>query len=43
MPSAVTWIDLEVSIPSEVSQKETNTTWDHLYVECKIGHKGTPL
>ena len=25
MPSAATWIDLEITIPSEVSQTEKNT------------------
>ena len=28
MPFAAIWIDLEIIIPSEVSQKETNTIWN---------------
>ena len=36
MPFAATWVDLEMIILSEVSQKETNTTLYHLYVESKI-------
>ena len=36
MPFAATWMDLEIIILSEVSQKEkTNTIWYHLYVESK--------
>ena len=30
MPFAATWVDLEIIILSEVSQKETNTVWYHL-------------
>jgi len=33
MPSAATWMDLEIIILSEVIQ--TNTIWHHLYVESK--------
>ena len=36
MPFAATWMDLEISILSEVNQRETNTIWYHLYVESKI-------
>ena len=34
MPFAVTWMDLEVIILSEVSQTKTNIIY-HLYVESK--------
>ena len=37
MPSATTWIDLEVVILREVSQRKTNTICHHLYVESKTG------
>ena len=43
MPFAATWMQLEIIILSEVSQKETNTIWYHLYVESKIWHKWTYL
>ena len=33
IPSAATWMDLEIIILNEVSQ--TNTIWHHLYVESK--------
>ena len=33
MPLAATWMDLEIIIPSEVSQRKTNTIWYHLHVE----------
>ena len=36
IPSAATWMDLEIIILSEVSQRKTNTIWYHLYVESKI-------
>ena len=35
MPFAATWMDLEITIVSEVSQAKTNTIWSHLYVESK--------
>ena len=34
-----TWMNLEIIILSEVSQKKTNTVWYHLHVESKIQHK----
>ena len=37
MPSATTWIDLEIVILREVSQRKTNTICHHLYVESKKG------
>ena len=36
MPFAATWVDLEIIILSEVSQKKTNTMWYHLYVEWNL-------
>ena len=35
MPSAVTWMGLEIAILSEVSQTKVNILWYHLYVESK--------
>ena len=35
MPSAATWMDLEIIVLSEVNQTKTNTIWYHLYVESK--------
>ena len=50
MPFAATWVDSEIIILNEVSQKEkdkkkrkTNTIWYHLYVESKIWHRWTFL
>ena len=36
MPFVATWMDLEIIILSEASQRKTNTMWYHLYVESKI-------
>ena len=33
MPSAAMWMDLQITTLSEVSQKETNIVWYHLYVD----------
>ena len=33
MPFAATWMDPEIIILSEVSQRKTNILWDHEYVE----------
>ena len=38
MPFAATAMDLEMTIPSEVSQRKTNTVLYHIYVESKIWH-----
>ena len=35
-PFAAIWMGLEIIILNEISQKETNTVWYHLYVESKI-------
>lgn len=32
MPLAATWIDLEITVLSEVSETKTNIMWYHLYV-----------
>ena len=42
MPLAATWMQLEIIILSEVSQKE-KATWYRLYVESKLWHKRTYL
>ena len=39
MPFVATWMDLEIILLSEVSQKEKDNTIYHLYVEYKIRHK----
>ena len=36
MPFAATWMDLEIIILSEVSQKEKDKYHIHLYMESKI-------
>ena len=44
MRFAATWMQLEIIILSEVSQKEkSHTIWYHLYVESKLWHKWTYL
>ena len=43
MPLAVTLMDLETIILSEVRQGKTNTTWYHLYVDLKKWYKWTYL
>ena len=35
MPLAAKWMDLEIIILSEVSQRNTNIIWYHLYEESK--------
>ena len=35
MPLAAIWVDLEIIILSEASQKKINTVWYHLYVKSK--------
>ena len=35
MPLAATWMDLEIIILSEISQRKTNIIWYHIYVESK--------
>ena len=35
MPFAAIWMDLEIIILNEVSQRKTNSIWYHLYVESK--------
>ena len=35
MQFSVTWMDLEITILSEVSQTKTDVTWYHLYVESE--------
>ena len=32
---ATTWMDLEIAIPSKVTQEKTGIIWYHLYVESK--------
>ena len=43
MPTAATWIQLNVRILSEVGQEEKDTAWYHLYVESQIRYTGTYL
>ena len=35
MTVAATWIDLEIIILSELSQRKANSIWYHLYMESK--------
>ena len=35
LPFAATWMDLEITTVSEISQKKTNTVWHHLHAESK--------
>ena len=35
MPFAATWMDPEITILSEISQRKTNVIWYHLYVDSK--------
>ena len=35
MPFAAMWMDVEIIILSEVSQRKANIIWYHLYVESK--------
>ena len=43
MPSAATWMDLEIIILSEINQRKTKTIWYHLYVKSKKWYKWTYL
>ena len=36
MPFIATWIQLDIFIVSEVSQRKTDIIWYHLYSESKI-------
>ena len=36
MPFAMAWMDLEITMLSEISQRKTNIICYHLYVESKI-------
>ena len=36
MPFAATWMDLEIIVLSEVSQRKTNSIYCHLYVESNM-------
>ena len=35
MPFAITWMDSEIIMLSEASQRKTNTIWYHLYAESQ--------
>ena len=43
MSTAATWMDLEIIILNEVSQRMTNIVWHHICVESKIWQKWTHL
>ena len=43
MPLAATWMQLEILIVSERSQRKTNVMWYPLYVESKIQRKSIYL
>ena len=43
MSFAATWIDLEILILSEVSQRKTNIIWYRLYVESKKSGTNEPI
>ena len=43
MSFAAMWMQLAISIPSEVRKRKTNTIWYHLYLESNIWHKWTYL
>ena len=43
MPFAARWMQLEILILREISQKKTNTIWYHFYVESKIWYKQSYL
>ena len=36
MPSATTWMQLEIIILCEASRRKKNNTWHHLYLDSKI-------
>ena len=39
LPFAPTWVELEVTMLSEIRQRKANTMWFHLYVESKKQNK----
>ena len=40
MPFAAIWMDLEMIILNEVSQRKINVVWYHLYVESNLQNRG---